>query len=124
MKKIFALILVLVLALAVFSSCGKKEEVKTADCKYTIYNRTGSKVTNITFTDTKKEKSAFEIKTSLEDGAKTEFTFNCIVDDTGTPNLRVEFKTENGGGAGTSLNQKTDSITLGNGTITFEAPKE
>ena len=112
MKKIFALILVLVLALAVFSSCGKKEEVKTADCKYTIYNRTGSKVTNITFTDTKKEKSSFEI------------TFNCIVDDTGTPNLRVEFKTENGGGAGTSLNQKTDSITLGNGTITFEAPKE
>ena len=69
MKKIFALILVLVLALAVFSSCGKKEEAKPTSVEYKIYNRSGIKIDKLTIGNSKDSTDFGMTYTNPNDGS-------------------------------------------------------
>ena len=123
MKKIFALILVLVLALAVFSSCAKKEEEKKqAAVKYTIYNRTGEEITNFTIED--RDGTAKTTVARILDGTDTEISLTVVVDNTFTPNLQITYSTAGGNGLSVLLNQKADAITLRPETVDFTAPVE
>ena len=65
MKKIIALLLVLVMALVVFSSCAKKEEPKTVKVSYTIVNNTGKNVTETTLSD---QKSSNKLESKAGEG--------------------------------------------------------
>ena len=65
MKKIIALLLVLVMALVVFSSCAKKEELKTVKVSYTIVNNTGKNVTETTLSD---QKSSNKLESKAGEG--------------------------------------------------------
>lgn len=127
MKKVFALILVLVLALAAFSSCAKKEEPKEAarkeaTLKYTVYNRTGEVVSTFSIKDL--DGTSETTARDMEKDLATEVSVLALVDETGTPNLQVAFTTAGTNGALVGLNTKTDSITLLPGGISFEAPKD
>ena len=65
MKKIIALLLVLVMALVVFSSCAKKEETQTVKVSYTIVNNTGKNVTETTLSD---QKSSNKLESKAGEG--------------------------------------------------------
>jgi len=73
MKKIFALILVLVLALAVFSSCGKKEEAKPTLQSFNVYNRSGEKIVNLKIGNDKGTSSV--AVGNIDDGADIEMAY-------------------------------------------------
>lgn len=129
MKKAIALALVLVLALAVFSACQKQEEVKATETKkevtlyFTLYNRTGEKVTSFTMEDMQGS-SKISAK-DIADGINSEFSFPAVVDDSGTPKIQIAYTTESVQGGNVILYQKTDAITLlPSGSIKFEAPAE
>ena len=128
MKKAIALALVLVLALAVFSACQKQEEVKTeakkeVTLKYTIYNRTGERVTNFSMEDL--QGSSKISANNIEDGLNSQFSITAAVDDTGTPRLQIAYVTASVQGANVILNEKADAITLlPGGSIEFKAPAE
>ena len=87
MKKIFALILVLVLALAVFSSCAKKEEAKPTAVEYKVYNRSGAKIDKVTIGNSKNTSS---IGTeNIEDGTDFGVTYT-NPNDGSTIQIRVK----------------------------------
>ena len=66
MKKIIALVLVLVMALVVFSSCSKKEEtLEKGTVSYTIVNNTGKNVTETTLSD---QKSSNKLESKAGEG--------------------------------------------------------
>ncbi len=87
MKKIFALILVLVLALAVFSSCGKKEEAKPTSVEYKIYNRSGIKIDKLTIGNSK-DSSAISTE-NITDGTDFGMTYT-NPNDGSTIQIRVK----------------------------------
>jgi len=89
MKKIFALILVLVLALVVFSSCAKKEEVKQETLKFPVYNRSGETITKLTIA-TGKGTSAISVG-NIENGANIEIN-QITVDSDDTLKITVALK--------------------------------
>lgn len=116
-KKIIALVLVLIVGLAVFASCGKKEE-KTADMNFTVYNTSGVQI-QYTIKCNKTGKFA---SGTVEDGGKQEAKLTCAVNDAGEPDLTVEAKTPDGSQTRT-LNYKTDVITVTKtGSIDFTLP--
>lgn len=127
MKKSIALALVLVLALAVFSACQKQDESKDtqkeATLQYTIYNRTGEKVTTFTMEDLQ---GPSRISASdLPDGLSSQFSITSAVDETGTPRIQIGYITESVQGANVILNEKTNAITLlPSGSIEFKAPAD
>ena len=89
MKKIFALILVLVLALVVFSSCAKKEEAKQETLKFPVYNRSGETITKLTIA-TGKGTSAISVG-NIDDGAECEIS-QITVDSDDTLKITVALK--------------------------------
>ena len=125
MKKILALALVCVLALAVLASCAKKEEPKaeqSALVSYTVYNRTGEKVKELTLADTRSDKSwSFG---GIADGTSIGVSVDAVLDDTGTPSLTLGYTTETVNGGGVIINQKIENITLLPGSVEFTAPAE
>ena len=87
-KKIIALVLVLIVGLAVFASCGKKEE-KTADMNFTVYNTSGVQI-QYTIKCNKTGKTA---SGTVADGGKQEAKLNCAVNDAGEPEVRPPVET-------------------------------
>ena len=80
MKKVFALILVLILALAVFSSCSKKEEAKSTLQNFKVYNRCGEKIVNLKIGNDKGTSSV--AVANIDDGADIEM--GCYNPDDGS----------------------------------------
>ena len=96
MKKIIALVLVLVMALVVFSSCAKKEEAKeeTAKMNFTIINKTGETVKDVTL----KEQKGSQQWSNVELANDQEVT------------ITVDTVVENGNNIQTSIMTKGDKV--------------
>ena len=114
MKKIIALVLVLVLALVVFSSCSKKEETPEKDTvSYTIVNSTGKKVTEVTLSDTrgdgKVESKAGE--GGLPDGQSIGLELQVVMENN-APDVMFGFTVEGGDNLVGHIMQKSGTITL------------
>ena len=114
MKKIIALVLVLVLALVVFSSCSKKEETPEKDTvSYTIVNSTGKKVTEGTLSDTrgdgKVESKAGE--GGLPDGQSIGLELQVVMENN-APDVMFGFTVEGGDNLVGHIMQKSGTITL------------
>lgn len=116
-KKIIALVLVLIVGLAVFASCGKKEE-KTADMNFTVYNTAGVKVQYTV----KCNKTGKFASGQIEDGGKQEIKLTCAVNDAGEPDLTVEYKTSDSSQTRSAV-QKIDNINFTPNGIEFKAPQ-
>ena len=114
MKKIIALVLVLVLALVVFSSCAKKEEKQEKDTvSYTIVNSTGKKVTEITLSDTKGD-SKVESEAGeggLPDGQSIGLELQVVMENN-APDVMFGFTVEGGDNLVGHIMQKSGTITL------------
>ena len=114
MKKTIALILVLVLALVVFSSCAKKEEApEKGTVKYTVVNNTGKNVTEITLSDTRSEDKA-ESKAGeggLPDGQSVGLEMQVVMENN-APDVMFGFTVEGGDNLVGHIMQKSGTITL------------
>ncbi len=114
MKKIIALVLVLVLALVVFSSCSKKEETPEKDTvSYTIVNSTGKKVTEVTLSDTRGD-SKVESKAGeggLPDGQSIGLELQVVMENN-APDVMFGFTVEGGDNLVGHIMQKSGTITL------------
>ena len=116
MKKIIALVLVLVLALVVFSSCAKKEEKEeTAKFTYTIIKKTGATVKDLTLKEKIGSQKQVWSDGSLDNDQEITITIETVVDN-GAPNIEFSFMFEKDGaskGIITSIHTKGDkTITL------------
>ena len=116
MKKIIALVLVLVLALVVFSSCAKKEsKEETAKFTYTIINKTGATVKDLTLKEKIGSQKQVWSDATLENDQEITITIETVVDN-GAPNIEFSFMFEKDGaskGIITSIQTKGDkTITL------------
>jgi len=111
MKKIIALILVLVLALVVFSSCVKKEASKeeTAQISITIVNKTGETVKDLSLKERIGSKKQALDNGTLADGQEITFTGETVVDN-GAPALDFSFALESGNSMMTTITTKGDKI--------------
>ena len=114
MKKTIALILVLVLALVVFSSCAKKEEApEKGTVKYTIVNNTGKKVTETTLSDTRSENKV-ESKAGeggLPDGQSIAYEMEVVLENN-APDVMFGFTVEGGDNLVGHVMQASGTITL------------
>ena len=108
MKKMIALALVLVLALAVFSSCGKKEE-ETAKISFTIVNKTGEAVKDVTLRENSASKPQTWSNGKLENDQEITMTHDTVVDN-GAPNLSFSYALENGNNIQTTIMTKGDKV--------------
>jgi len=97
MKKIIALVLVLVVALVVFSSCAKKEEAKeeTAKIAYTIINKTGENVKDITLKEKIGSKNQEWGDKLLENDGEITITVDTVVQN-GAPSIDFSYALESG----------------------------
>ena len=110
MKKIIALILVLVLALVVFSSCVKKEaKEETAKMSITIVNKTGENVTNLSLKERIGSKKQALDNGKLADGQEITVTGETAVDN-GAPSLDFTYALESGNSMMTTITTKGDKI--------------
>ena len=95
MKKTFALILVLILAVILCASCGQKKEEKNETTEglvtYTIYNRTGETVEKLTLKDNN-SKNELTV-TGISDGSKNEASLTAVLEN-GAPSLQLSFETK------------------------------
>lgn len=108
MKKMIALALVLVLALAVFSSCGKKEE-ETAKISITIVNKTGETAKDVTLKENAASKPQTWSNGKLENDQEITMTLDTVVDN-GAPNLSFSYALENGNSIQTTIMTKGDKV--------------
>ncbi len=116
MKKILALILVLVVAAiaVVCTSCAKKEaEDKTEMVSYTVVNNTGKNVTEIAMEDRKgsSKMSAKPEGGGWEDGSFISFSMLAVVENN-APDLMFSFTVEGGNNLSGTVTQKEGTITL------------
>ena len=111
MKKIIALVLVLVLALVVFSSCAKKEEAKeeTAKMSITIINKTGETVKDLTMKEKIGSKNQEWSQGELANDQEGTITIDTVVDN-GAPNIDFSFALESGNSILTNIHTKGDKI--------------
>ena len=114
MKKIIALVLVLVLALVVFSSCSKKEEtLEKGTVSYTIVNSTGKNVTEMTLSDTRSD-TKVESKAGedgLPDGQSVALELQVMLEKN-APDVMFGFTVEGGDNLVGHIMQKSGTITL------------
>ena len=118
MKKILALLLVLVLGLVVFSSCSKqapKEE--TAKMTITIINKTGENVKDISLKERIGSKNQSWTSPELAADQEISFTIETVVEK-GAPSLDFSYALENGN------NMQTTIIFKGDQTITLTVSAE
>ena len=111
MKKIIALVLVLVMALVVFSSCAKKEEAKeeTAKMSITIINKTGETAKDITLKEQKASKPQSWGQGELANDQESTITVNTVVEN-GAPFINFSYALENGNSIQTSIMTKGDKV--------------
>ncbi len=126
MKKKLAIIAVLLVAALVLASCAQNEETakKTTEetLNYTIYNRTGEVITELSIAD--KTGRTSTTARNLEVGHTSTTSVGAVVDENGTPNLQITYKTASGKSVSATLNTKTEAITLLSDTVEFKAPAE
>ena len=100
MKKIIALVLVLVLALVVFSSCAKKEaKEETAKMSFTIINKTGEAVTEVKITDPLSDSyNVFPAEENevIDNEGIVIMYFDIPATEDGNHRLTLSYKTESG----------------------------
>ena len=111
MKKVISLILVLVLALVVFSSCVRKEAAKeeTAKMSFTIVNKTGENVTDLSLKERIGSKKQALDNGKLADGQEITVTGEIAVDN-GAPSLDFTYALESGNSMMTTITTKGDKI--------------
>jgi uncharacterized lipoprotein YehR (DUF1307 family) len=111
MKKIIALVLVLVMALVVFSSCAKKEEAKeeTAKMSITIINKTGETAKDITLKEQKASKPQSWGQGELANDQEITITVNTVVENN-APFINFSYALENGNNIQTSIMTKGDKV--------------
>jgi len=111
MKKIIALVLVLVMALVVFSSCAKKEEAKeeTAKMSITIINKTGETAKDITLKEQKASKPQSWGQGELANDQEITITVNTVVEND-APFINFSYALENGNNIQTSIMTKGDKV--------------
>lgn len=126
MKKTLAMIAVLLMAALVLASCAQNNETakKTTEetLNYTIYNRTGEVITELSISD--KTGRTSTTARNLEVGLTSTASVGAVVDESGMPNLQIAYKTAGGKSVSATLNTKTDAITLLPDTVEFKAPAE
>ena len=130
MKKFLSLMMVvaLVLVCAACASTPKKDSAQSVTCKYTVYNRTGGDVTNLTLTSNK-DGIKIEVNSVIENGSSHEITIAATLDDAGVPDITIAFTNADGTLYSTALNEKESDITLlaesgDNSVFDFQAPKD
>ncbi|MBR3333661.1 MAG: hypothetical protein IKG23_05175 [Clostridia bacterium] len=114
MKKVIALLLVLVMALVVFSSCAKKEEAQEkGNVSYTVVNSTGKKVTEITLSDTRSENkmNSKAGEGGLPDGESVGIELEVVLEKN-APDVMFGFTVEDGDNLVGHVMQKAGTITL------------
>ena len=110
MKKIIALVLVLVLALVVFSSCAKKEaKEETAKMSFTIINKTGETAREITLKEQKAAKPQSWSNGELANEQQITIEVNTVVEN-GAPFINFSYSLENGSNYQTSIMTKGDKV--------------
>ena len=110
MKKIIALVLVLVLALVVFSSCAKKEaKEETAKMSITIINKTGETARDITLKEQKAAKPQSWSNGELATEQQITIEVNTVVEN-GAPFINFSYSLENGSNYQTSIMTKGDKV--------------
>ena len=111
MKKMIALILVLVLALVVFSSCVRKEAAKEeiAQISITLVNKTGETVKDLSLKERIGSKKQALENGELADGQEITLTGETVVEN-GTPSLDFSFALESGNSMMTTIATKGDKI--------------
>ena len=111
MKKLIALVLVLVTALAVFSSCAKKEEPKeeTAKMSITIINKTGETAKDITLKEQKAARPQTWGQGELANEQEVTITVDTVVEN-GAPFINFSYALENGNNIQTSIMTKGDKV--------------
>ena len=110
-EKIIALVLVLVMALVVFSSCAKKEEAKeeTAKMSITIINKTGETAKDITLKEQKASKPQSWGQSELANDQEITITVNIVVENN-APFINFSYALENGNNIQTSIMTKGDKV--------------
>lgn len=111
MKKLIAIVLVLVTALVLFSSCAKKEEAKeeTAKMSITIINKTGETAKDITLKEQKAAKPQSWGQGELANEQEITITINTVV-ESGAPFINFSYALENGNSIQTSIMTKGDKL--------------
>ena len=110
MKKIIALVLVLVLALVVFSSCAKQEaKEETAKMSFTIINKTGETARDITLKEQKAAKPQSWSNGELATEQQITIEVNTVVEN-GAPFINFSYSLENGSNYQTSIMTKGDKV--------------
>ena len=113
-KRMFALVLALVLVAVVCVSCAKKDELKDGKVSYTIVNNTGKNVTEFTLSD-KKSDNKVESKAGeggLPDGQSTGIELSVKMEKD-TIDVMFGYTVEGG-------DSMTAPIVKQNGTITLK----
>ncbi len=118
MKKMTALVLVLVMALAVFSSCARKEEAKeeTLKMSITIINKTGGTAKSISIKERIGSQKQEWSEGELANDQEITITFDTVTEN-GAPNLEFSFALENGNSVLVSILTKGDKVV----TLTVDA---
>ena len=111
MKKLIALVLVLVTALAIFSSCAKKEEPKeeTAKMSITIINKTGETAKDISLKEQKAARPQTWGQGELANEQEVTITVDTVVEN-GAPFINFSYALENGNNIQTSIMTNGDKV--------------
>ena len=124
MKRVLLLILAAVLLIGC-AACAKKE-TKTEMYSFTIYNRSGSDVTQVAIKDNKGNTQTTGAQ-KIPTGSSVGMSINAVLDDSGKPDLTLSFSTAEGVQRTTSLTgvEKTTNVTLQkDGVVDFNAPED
>ena len=118
MKKMIALIVALVLGLVAFSACALKEEVKeeTAKVSYTIINKTGETVTDLTLKERIGSSKQKWSDGKLANDQEITLTTETVVDH-GAPSFDFSYALESGNSMMTTITTRGDKII----TLTVDA---
>ena len=109
MKKIIALVLVLVLALVVFSSCAKETKEETAKMSITVINKTGETAKDITLKEQKAAKPQSWSNGELANEQQITIDINTVVEN-GAPFVNFSYSVESGNSYQTSIMTKGDKV--------------
>ena len=118
MKKMIALIVALVLGLVAFSACALKEEAKeeTAKVSYTIVNKTGETVTDLTLKERIGSSKQKWSDGKLANDQEITLTTETVVDH-GAPSFDFSYALESGNSMMTTITTRGDKII----TLTVDA---
>ena len=118
MKKMIALIVALVLGLVAFSACALKEEAKeeTAKVSYTIINKTGETVTDLTLKERIGSSKQKWSDGKLANDQEITLTTETVVDH-GAPSFDFSYALESGNSMMTTITTRGDKII----TLTVDA---